>query len=310
MRKSKPDLVYNRLVLADRAVNIIAMLLLCLLSIFALYSIWYSEAIKGDSFLSDDLARYRPLKDEPTMKELRKLNPDVIGWITMEDTGIDYPIVQGKNDLEYLNRTVTGEFSLAGSLFLSSDNKRDLSDPYNIIYGHHIEGGGMLSDVIKYKRKRYFDKHRYGILWHAADHVRADRIKVFAAVRTVGSDLSIYRDLRMFTSADIPGLLSAIEQKAVRWDPSVIGGNERIIALSTCENGRSFERMILYGTLQPMSDEEIKNALLENETRTVNKRPDLIQWLYKWGVLILLLLLIQAILIWRLYKHLKNEDRA
>lgn len=45
------------------------------------------------------------------------INKDVAGWITIDDTHIDYPVVQGKDDMEYINKDVYGEFSLSGSIF-------------------------------------------------------------------------------------------------------------------------------------------------------------------------------------------------
>ena len=55
------------------------------------------------------------------------INKDVAGWITIDDTHIDYPVVQGKDDMEYINKDVYGEFSLSGSIFLSCMNKKDFS---------------------------------------------------------------------------------------------------------------------------------------------------------------------------------------
>lgn len=53
---------------------------------------------------------------------------DVIGWIDIYNTNIDYPIVKGADNQEYLNKTVKGEFSTAGSIFLDSSNSPDFSD--------------------------------------------------------------------------------------------------------------------------------------------------------------------------------------
>ena len=67
-----------------------------------------------------------------------KLNKDVVGWITIFDTHISYPVVQGKDNQEYLNKDVFGKFSFSGSIFLDYRNACDFTDSYSIIYGHHM----------------------------------------------------------------------------------------------------------------------------------------------------------------------------
>lgn len=85
-----------------------------------------------------------------------KLNKDVVGWITIFDTHISYPVVQGKDNQEYLNKDVFGKFSFSGSIFLDYRNACDFTDSYSIIYGHHMEYGAMFGDVVEFKNDDYF----------------------------------------------------------------------------------------------------------------------------------------------------------
>lgn len=55
--------------------------------------------------------------------------------------------------MEYINKDVYGEFSLSGSIFLSCMNKKDFSDNYNLVYGHHMANGGMFGDVVSFTEK-------------------------------------------------------------------------------------------------------------------------------------------------------------
>ena len=70
---------------------------------------------------------------------MQALNPDVCGWLTIDGTHIDYPLVQGATNMDYINRDVYGEFSLSGAVFLDSRSKADFSDGYSIVYAHHME---------------------------------------------------------------------------------------------------------------------------------------------------------------------------
>ena len=116
---------------------------LLVLFLYGVYMVWYVIMVYLSAFLGDDLLKFKPSGDDhnPTLEELAEINPDVIGWITIDDTKIDYPIVQGKDNLEYLNLNVYREYSLAGTVFLDVNNEKNFSDPYNILYGHHMDYG-------------------------------------------------------------------------------------------------------------------------------------------------------------------------
>ena len=91
---------------------------------------------------------------------LRAVNPDVVGWIIVPGTSIDYPILQGRDNEEYLHKNVRGAKSVAGAIYLDSEDKKDFSSLHNILYGHHMRNGIMFSDITQYKEQDYFDTHR------------------------------------------------------------------------------------------------------------------------------------------------------
>jgi len=95
---------------------------------------------------------------------LAEINPDVVGWITVEGTGIDYPIVQTDNNKTYLKRLFDGKTNRAGCIFLDCGNAGDFSDANNVIYGHHLRSGTMFSPLLKYKDQTYYDEHPTGWL--------------------------------------------------------------------------------------------------------------------------------------------------
>ena len=100
----------------NRLLGIVAGLLILVMLLYGAYSLWDTAMVYAGAFLDDDLLRYKPTgegEDNPTLDELMKINPDVCGWITIDDTHIDYPVVQGEDDMEYINKDVYGEFSLS-----------------------------------------------------------------------------------------------------------------------------------------------------------------------------------------------------
>ncbi|MCR5793722.1 MAG: class B sortase, partial [Solobacterium sp.] len=63
--------------------------------------------------------------------------------LVIDDTGIDFPVMQGSDNTEYLTKDPDGNYSVCGSVFLDCRNSADLSDPYNLVYGHHMRGQYM-----------------------------------------------------------------------------------------------------------------------------------------------------------------------
>lgn len=94
-------------------------------------------------------------------EELKKINPDTIGWIRIPDTNIDYPIVQNDNNDTYLHTDFNGQESVFGAIYLDFESDSDLQGYNNVIYGHNMKNGSMFQDLVHYKDEQYFKDHRY-----------------------------------------------------------------------------------------------------------------------------------------------------
>ena len=109
--------------IADRLINFIVVTSLVLAVLYAGYGLWDNNRIYAAAEnVQDDMLKLKPDEDKPSFEELLAINPDVVGWITLDNTHIDHPILQGQTNLSYINTDVYGDFSLAGSVFLDSRN--------------------------------------------------------------------------------------------------------------------------------------------------------------------------------------------
>ena len=146
----------------DRLLTLAAALLLGALALFGAWSLWDIAATRRAA-LPEQTLRFKPLAaapaDSPGFAELRALNPDVCGWLTLDGTRIDFPVVQGADNMVYVNTDVYGNFSLSGAIFLDSRCPADFTAPYSIVYGHHIEDGGMFGDIVQFTQSDYFAAH-------------------------------------------------------------------------------------------------------------------------------------------------------
>ena len=230
----------------NRILSIIAGILSLLMLSYGVYSLWDTYKIYADSFADEELLKFRPADDggdNPTLEDLKKKNPDVKAWLQVPETNIDYPVVQGQDDMEYINKNVYGEFELSGAIFLSCLNKDDFSDPYNLIYGHNMKNGGMFADVVDFINKKYFDEHKKGKLYLTNE---TKKIQFFACMKVTASDTKIYHP-DGYRKENLDDLLIYIREHAVQYRDLNVTKEDSLIALSTCSEAETNGRVVLIG---------------------------------------------------------------
>ena len=233
----------------NRILSIMAGILILLMLSYGMYSLWDTYKIYANSFADEELLKFRPTddgEDNPTLKDLKKLNPDVKAWIQVPKTNIDYPVVQGQDDMEYINKNVYGEFELSGAIFLSCLNKDDFSDPYNLVYGHNMKNGGMFADVADFTNKEYFETHQKGKLY-LTDATR--KIRFFACMKVTAADAKIYHP-DGYRRENLKDLLDYIQANAVQYRDVNVADENSLIALSTCSEAETNGRVVLIGKLE------------------------------------------------------------
>ena len=109
---------------------------------------------------------------------LHEINKDIVGWISMPELDIDFPIVQGETNDTYLRTAVDGTASKAGSIFLDYECEPDLGGRHCIIYGHNLKTGVMFEPLTKLKDKEAFEAHRDLTLYTPE---RTIKLRIFAA---------------------------------------------------------------------------------------------------------------------------------
>ncbi|HAW15516.1 MAG TPA: hypothetical protein DCW41_02290 [Clostridiales bacterium] len=247
----------------NKTLRIASSILAMLMLVFASYSIldtWYTERM---AFSNWELVAYRPVSGDGTLSremfdELSKINPDVVGWITVYGTNIDYPILQGPDDLYYVNRDIYGNSTLSGSIYLQSANSSDFSDEFNLLYGHHFDNGAMFGDVAKYTDPDFFDGHREGEL------ITKDGIcylNFFVCIETDAYDSNIYgvttiRDKmedellptarkQVFFPLQVKG--TSLDGDDEDEDPLGKGrpDHDWLLALSTCDDAETDGRVVI-----------------------------------------------------------------
>lgn len=88
-------------------------------------------------------------------------NKKLIGWLQIDDTNIDYPVMQCGDNEFYLSHNFDSEEDKTGALFLDCNCDVIKGNDNYIIYGHHLTSGKMFSSLVKYEDQSFYEKHKY-----------------------------------------------------------------------------------------------------------------------------------------------------
>lgn len=168
-------------------------------------------------------------------RELQLKNPDMVGWVRIEGTKIDYPVLQTPEDPEYyLRRDFNRQSSSYGIPFMEAECRYEEPRTNLMIYGHHMRNGSMFAALNHYTEKSFYQKHPY-IQFDTMDH--AGSYEIVSVVKVDASGNQTPWNELLFPS-DEEHFLAAwnIFQNQQFYDTGVeLQYTDRLLALVTCE---------------------------------------------------------------------------
>ena len=153
----------------------------------------------------------------------------ILAWLTIPDTIIDYPVVQGQDNNYYLFHDAKNKKNGNGAIFLDYRAHDDFSDFNTVIYGHHMKSGKQFQNLLKFKDQTFWDTHPFAKLYTPAYTYRLEII----AVAVVRQDSTLYRYV-FPSSAERIAHLEEIRSAAKFYRDIGVTEEERIVTLSTC----------------------------------------------------------------------------
>jgi len=192
----------------------------------------------------------RPITDETTLAlmqmdlaPLKEVNEEVIGWVHIPETEIDYPLLQREDNEHYLHHTWKNTRSAGGAIFMEHLNAPDMTDFNTIIYGHNMVNSAMFGGLNKYRNLKYLQEHPRAYVVTESGVYCYD---IFAAHK-VGIKTIMYRTQLLEPVQREEFIYFAIDYSAV--DTGIIPSVEdKILTLSTCSSG-SESRWVVQGVL-------------------------------------------------------------
>lgn len=199
----------------------------------------YRNHTSAEAAVNDQMLKFAPLLE---------VNPDIVGWIRIDETNIDYPILQADDNEFYLRRNYKYENNIAGSIFMDFRNVLDGKQDQNlIVYGHRMRNGTMFADLDKFTDREFF----YGKREFLFETLHAQyEVEIFSVYQTTTDFNYIRTDFS--NNEDYVDFLKSLKQRSMY--PSSVNLTEDtvILTLSTCDYELDADRgrLVVHGVIK------------------------------------------------------------
>lgn len=189
----------------------------------------YKSSNDDNKELVKDVINYTDNKEEKEDKiminwdRLYEINKDIIGWIKIENTNINYPILKDDENLKYLKHSYNEKYNNNGSIFTL--NADPFNDENTVIYGHNMKNGTMFSELSKYMNKNFFDEHSTILIYTKNQNYKATVFSCYS--------IGVNQEEKNTKALDFEDEIEYYK-KASKYKVNNMENIKKIIKLSTC----------------------------------------------------------------------------
>ncbi len=182
----------------------------------------------------------------PEYAALYELNPDVVGWMQIEGTPVNYPVMQTPESVDYyLKRNFDRQSDARGCLYAAESCDIDAPSDNIIIYGHHMNDGSMFGSLKKYLKESFWQEHptiRFDTLYEYHSY---EIFAVFRTSATEGAGFAYHQFIDAADEAAFDAFVATCRELAL-YDTGILPVyGDKLICLSTCEYTRENGRLVV-----------------------------------------------------------------
>ncbi len=169
---------------------------------------------------------------------LKDINPDTVGWLTVPDTQINYPVVQNEDNIKYLSTSFSGKPAKTGALFVDSQNSIDPPNKNIIIYGHNMGAGrqDMFGGLLLYKDAEYAKSHS-NVMFETPEEIGDWQVFAVLHLNMATSDFN-YLQQTFSNAAEFTEWLNTAKELSIAQTNISTANINRALTLSTCDRSR------------------------------------------------------------------------
>ena len=192
----------------------------------------------------------KPRQILPRFAELLKKNPDLVGWLTVPDTIIDYPVMYRENDNDfYLEHDFDKNSDQNGLLVLDKRCTLKGDDVNNLIHGHSMKSGAMFGMLLRYANESYYQAHKQIVFSTLYEEGTYDIVGVFrsSVYDDDTADFQYYNYIQIDSEEDFNSYILGVKTQSL-YDTGITAEyGDRLITLSTCEYTKENGRLVVVG---------------------------------------------------------------
>lgn len=214
--------------------------------------------IKDEQEIHEELIDIANIPEEPekveedfkiNFEELLSINPNIVGWIQVEGTNINYPIVQGKDNTYYLKHNYYNKYSSVGAIYMDATANSDFSSLNTFIYGHYTQQGIMFGQLGQFMNQSFYESHKNIYIYTPEQNYV---VEVFS-VHVDDASSPSYQMNFTTTEAYKKYLDLMIEKSQIKSNIEVDSTTDKIVTLYSCSrqaNYKKQDRYYIHGILR------------------------------------------------------------
>lgn len=182
----------------------------------------------------------------PEYSGIYLLNSDLVGWITIPDTQVNYPVMQSPDRRDYyLTRDFDGKDNKNGCIYVREQCNVFRPSDNLTIYGHNMRNGNMFHDLHKFRDKSFWEGHRYFTFDTILEHHTYEILAVFTTTASVGRGFAYHLFVNATNEEEFDKYVAKCKELSL-YDTGVTAEyGDKLISLSTCEYSQVNGRLVV-----------------------------------------------------------------
>ena len=227
---------------------IFAILIVLIFTYYKYYTNKQNNDILDDIKIDETQISDAVTKKMLQLRELKKQNSDIVAWLEIANTKIDYPVLQTTDNEYYMTHTYQKEYSADGSIFLDKDYNWDLPSSNLLIYGHNNRNGNMFEELLKYEDENYYKEHPNIEFTTVDEDCEYEIISVFKSRVYYKSEQNVFRYYFFINAENEEEYNYYVDEskKSSLYDTGKTAEyGEQLLTLSTCEYSQEDGRFVI-----------------------------------------------------------------
>lgn len=230
-------------------------LIICAVNIFYdIYNVKQQDDIidslieVGEITLPEDSDEFPKIDFE----KLKEVNKDIVGWIIIEGTQVNYPIVKGSDNSYYLSHSYDKSYNVYGSIFMDYKANSHFNNLNTFLYGHYTSNGSMFGELKKYMDDSFHEEHPFFYIFTLEGNYKANVLSAYTDDALSNSYISDFHNINEYKQY----LKNIIAKSRYKTNVDVDYSQDKLVTLYSCshESGSKTERYFVHAVLNKITD--------------------------------------------------------